>query len=198
LNHTTNRLADPRLPLSVDEDRDYRTVKALVYFLRVARKQVSRRIIEAHLKLAGMGMRHDVVCAYLRRENALERLKNQYGDQAGTARGPHTDKLGTAFEHAGDHLAEKLANRMGTENRVSSLTANINKNVGNDDATNIASDGKQPMASRPLREPTPGEARVLSICCQWAQGVSIPMPADIVELYRTMRPLHNLPTRPGI
>ena len=50
---------------------------------------------------------------------------------------------------------------------------------------------------RPLREATEDEARVLHVCYAWSQGVSRPLPADLVHLYRMMRPVHDLPKRPG-
>jgi hypothetical protein len=55
----------------------------------------------------------------------------------------------------------------------------------------------QTQAVRVLREATLDEDRVLAICWQWQCGVSMPMPADLVELYRAMRPAHDLPKRPG-
>jgi hypothetical protein len=197
LNNTTDRLADPRFPLSVDEDRDYRTVRGVVYFLRVARKKESVRIVSGVLQIAKIGMRWAEIGAYLRRLTALETLQNQGGQHLGNSLATKNKYDGNGSKHDGQHLPCEPGNEPGNENRVSSLTANINKNVGNDDAINIASDGKSPRVSRLLREATHGEARVLAICYEWAQGISTPMPADLVELYRTMRPAYDLPSRPG-
>ncbi|MGB8520810.1 MAG: hypothetical protein WCD38_11675 [Candidatus Tumulicola sp.] len=56
---------------------------------------------------------------------------------------------------------------------------------------------KRTPDGRVLREATDGEERVLTVCWRWKQGVSVPMPAELLELYRTMRPVHDLPRRPG-
>ena len=74
--------------------------------------------------------------------------------------------------------------------------AKASKQAKTDEQENVRTNDGSPTASL-LREPTDDEARVLAVCYQWQRGISRPMPADLVELYRTMRPVHDLPRRPG-
>jgi len=69
--------------------------------------------------------------------------------------------------------------------------------TNDDESRRTAFDAEENERKTTLRQPTDGEARVLAVCYQWQRGVSMPMPADLVELYRTMRPVHDLPQRPG-
>jgi hypothetical protein len=69
--------------------------------------------------------------------------------------------------------------------------------TNDDESRTTAFDAEENERNATLRQPTDGEARVLAVCYQWQRGVSVPMPTDLVELYRTMRPVHDLPQRPG-
>jgi Helix-turn-helix domain len=69
--------------------------------------------------------------------------------------------------------------------------------TNDDESRTTAFDAEENERKTTLRQPTDGEARVLAVCWQWQRGVSMPMPADLVELYRAMRPVHDLPQRPG-
>jgi hypothetical protein len=181
-----NRLSDPRFPLSVDEDRDYRTVRSVVYFLRVARKKESVRLVSRVLQAADTGLRWSDIAAYLQRLVALERLTNQCGQHSGNTSATGRTYDGNSFEHDGQHSFYRVGNGPGNENRVSSLTENVNINDGKTDA--------KPR----LKEPTDGERRVLEVCYQWERGISIPMPADLKPLLDTMRLTMDLPRRPGV
>jgi Helix-turn-helix domain len=69
--------------------------------------------------------------------------------------------------------------------------------TNDDESRTTAFNAEENDRKTTLRQPTDGEARVLAVCWQWQRGVSMPMPADLVELYRAMRPVYDLPQRPG-
>jgi hypothetical protein len=167
------RLADPAKPLSVDEDRDYKAVRAAVYFLRAWRKKTSYRAVARVFQATDDGLRAEVIRAYLRRLTALESIVNQGRTQAGRTRDAVPDALLSTTGRNDDSVT-------GRETRGSSITGNINKNDG----------------SPTLKEPTEGERDVLDICLAWSRGESPPMPEHLVHLYRTMRERLDLPRRP--
>jgi hypothetical protein len=182
----SNRLADPRSPLSVDEGRDFRAVRAAAYFLRLRQKKVSYRAIARIFQAVQDGLRTEAILAYLKRLDAIESLKNQGGKHPGSTSEAFLENLGSDFEHDGKQNGKTSGSTAGSKNRVSSLTENVNINDGKTDA--------KPR----LKEPTDGECRVLEVCYQWERGISIPMPADLKPLLDTMRLTMDLPRRPGV
>ena len=147
MKNTLDRLSNPRLPLSVDEDRDYRTVRSVVFFLRLINKRVSRRTIETIFKAADFGMRHGDIGVYLRRLYALEALQNQGGDHLGTSRGPLRTYDGTSYEHDGDQSPTRAESMENQKDASLPLTVNINKKGGKEKATeNDESDPRPPMS----------------------------------------------------
>jgi hypothetical protein len=136
---TTDRLADPSKPLSVDEMREYKGVRSVVYLLRYRGKKASVRAVARVFQALGDGMRTEIIMLYLRRLVTLESLKNQGGKHLGNTWETERTYDGNDSKHDGKQVPDDSGNGMGNENRVSSLTGNRNIN----DVARARADGKK-------------------------------------------------------
>lgn len=162
---------------SFEEQRDFKLVRSAVYLLRTGGVRPSAAKVQSILAAAfGRGMRKQDICAHMKRL-----LGNRPIHDTGTAREPNGNYSGTTFEHDG--------NRTGTIPEHRARDKNKEYEYKND--------GTAKKTTPVLRAPNPGEEEVLAICYDWERGIPTPMPSPLVELYRAMRPVHNLPARPG-
>jgi hypothetical protein len=154
--------------------RDYKGVRAAVYFLRNRQKKASYRAVARVFQAVDNGLRSEIIRAYLRRLTALESLIDQGRTHAGRTRDAVPDALLSTTGRSADSVT-------GRDNRVSSITENVNIKT-----------------TAVLREPTEGEREVLDICLAWSRGEDQPpMPQHLLHLYNDMKAPLGLPRRPG-
>jgi hypothetical protein len=85
-------------------------------------------------------------------------------------------------------------NRPGNISINKTSRARVRAEARDDDGQEKTNDEKPTNVSpiRRLREPNDLEREVLETCLEWERGVSVPLAAHLVELYRTMRPVYDL------
>ena len=138
------RLSDPRLPLSVDELQDYKSVRSAIYFLRYRKKKASVRSVAAIFQSVKEGLRWQLISAYMQRFLIIESLKNQVGQQSGNSRATENKNYGNAFKHDGQQRVSSTAMRSAQKDASLSLTGNININNTSRARANTAPVDKTP------------------------------------------------------